>query len=196
MTLEPPPIRVPGPAAPPLRCGDCGERIPSDARFCPSCGAAYGIAAARHDGTRVSVGVGSGFRFGLGFFVAAALFGVISFLVSILVAGTLVGALVAGFTGVASTGASTFQGAGDARSQPLRLSGDVEIAWTASDPDGGGCQIDAVAVRAGREIAREALLDLAVATQEAGTYVLRGLIEADYVIQVDSDCAWTFRVAR
>lgn len=196
MALEPPPIRVHGPAAPLLRCGDCGERIPADARYCASCGAAYGLVAARHDETRVSIGVASGFRFGLGFFVAAALFGVISFLMSILVAGTLVGALVAGFTGLASTGASTFQGVGDARSQPLRLSGDIEIAWTASDPDGGGCQINAVAVRADREIAREAFLDLAVTTQESGTYALRGLVDADYVIQVDSDCAWTFRATR
>lgn len=170
--------------------------MPPDARFCATCGAAASAASARADESRVAIGVGSGFRFGVGFFLAAALFGVISFIVSILVAGTLVGALFAGITGLTSTGASTFQGSGDALSEPFRLSGDIEIAWTAVDPDGGGCQIRAVAYRADRTIAREALLDLAVTAPESGTYVLRGLIDADYIIEVDSDCAWTFRVTR
>lgn len=196
MTTDPPQIRVPGPAAPTPRCGECGDRIPADARFCQSCGAAYALESARPIDTRVSFGVGSGFRFGVGFLLAAALFGVISFIASIVVAGTLVGALFAGITGLTSTGASTFQGFGHALSQPFRLSGDIEIAWSASDPDGGGCQINAVAFRADRTIAREVFLDLAVTTQESGTYALRGLIDADYVIQVDSDCSWTFRVAR
>lgn len=191
----PPPIRTPGPAAPPPRCGDCGERIPAAARFCPSCGAANGDQA-RPEANRVTIGVGSGFRFGVGFFLAAGLFGVISFIVSLFLAGTLVGALIAGLAGLTTTGASTFQGSGEALSEPFRLSGDVEIAWTATDADGGGCRIKAVAYRADRTIAREVFLDRAVATEERGTYTLRGLIDADYVIDVDSDCAWTFRVTR
>lgn len=196
MALGPPPTRVSGPAPAPLRCRECGERRTAEARFCANCGASSTYPPAQVSEMRVSIGVGSGFRFGAGFFLAAAVFGVVSFLASLLVAGTLVGALFAGIGGLTSTGASTFEGSGNAISQPQRLSGDVEIAWTASDQDGGGCQIRAAVARADRPIAREAILDLAIATQDRGTYALRGLSDADYTIDVASDCGWTFRVTR
>lgn len=51
--------RVAGPAAPLPRCGDCGERMPTDARFCPSCGAAYGLATARSRTSTYPWGSGS-----------------------------------------------------------------------------------------------------------------------------------------
>ena len=197
MTSPVPPIRTPaGPAAPPSRCRECGEVLPADARFCAACGASQSPSAVKPGEVPVRLGVASGFRFGVGFLLAAALFGVVSFLVSLVVAGSLFALLLGGVTSLGSTGASTFEGSGTTRSEPFRLSGDVEVTWQATTISPAGCHLRAHVALDATTPARELVADLDVATAESGTYLLRGLREADYLIDVDSDCHWSFRLSR
>lgn len=141
------------------------------------------------------LGVASGFRFGVGFLLAAALFGVISFLISLVVAGSLFALLLGGVTNLGSTGASTFDGSGTMRSEPFRLSGDVEVSWEASTISPSGCHLRAQVELDAATPARELIADVDIATSDSGRYLLRGLREADYLIDVDSDCQWSFRLA-
>ena len=195
MTTEPPPIRVPaGPAAPPARCSDCGARLPLDARFCPSCGAAYGLAAAKQSEVRLNTTVGAGFRFGMGFFLAAAVFSIIASVVSLLLLGAFVSAITGSIAGLGSTGSSSFDGSGNAKSTPFHLNGDVEVAWTATAPGSAACRHRGALTRADRPIASEIVVDLTVTTQQAGNYTAVGLPEAEYILDIGSTCGWTFRL--
>jgi hypothetical protein len=142
------------------------------------------------------LGVASGFRFGVGFLLAAALFGAISFLISLVVAGSLFALLLGGVTSLGATGASTFEGSGTARSEPFRLSGEVEVTWQATTTSSSPCHLRALVVLQAATPARELIADADVATTDSGRYLLRGLREADYVIDVDSDCQWSFRLSR
>ncbi len=194
MAPVPPPIRVPGPAGPAPRCTECGALRAIDARFCPECGTAYSPAAARPTKVRADMGVGAGFRFGIGFFLAAALFSVIASLVSLLLLGAFVSAITTSIAGLGSTGSSSFDGSGNAESTPFRLKGDVKVAWTATAPGSAACRHRGALTRADRPIASEIVVDLAITTQQSGTYTAVGLPEADYVLDIGSTCGWTFRL--
>lgn len=194
MTSEPPPIRVAGPAPPRMRCPECGARRAVDANFCPECGIAFAAVTDRPAKVRVDAGVGAGFRFGIGFFLAAAVFSVIASIVSILLAGAFVGAITASISGLGSTGSSSFAGSGEAKSAPVHLKGDVQVAWTATAPGSGTCGHRAALSRADRPIASEIVVDQTVTTPQSGTYNAVGLPEADYVLDIRSSCGWTFRL--
>ena len=192
MTPEPPPIRVAGPAAPPRRCPDCGTRLPAEAQFCPSCGAAFQVVAARRGGTRPNATVGDGFRFGIGFFLAAAIFVVIWTVVSVLLFGAFLGALTSALT---STGAQRFDGSGDQTSAPFHLSGSTEVSWQASPTGAEGCRHRAVLSRADRPIASEVVVEAAITAAQSGKYTAIGLPAADYILGVASTCTWSFRLS-
>ena len=195
MTVEPPPIRVAGPAAPPRRCPDCGTRLPAEAQFCPSCGAAFQVVAARPGGRRPNATVGDGFRFGIGFFLAAAIFAVAWTIVSVLLFGAFLGALASGLSSLNSTGAQRFDGTGDQTSAPFHLSGTTDVTWQASPPAAEGCRHRAVLSRADRPIASEVVIDTTVTGAQSGTYQAVGLPAADYVLGVASTCNWSFRLS-
>lgn len=91
--------RVAGPAAPVPRCSDCGERMPADARFCPSCGAAFGLAGTGAREVRISVGFGSGLKFGFGFAIGAAVVGFIAWLIGVVVFTSMLAAFLSGLAG-------------------------------------------------------------------------------------------------
>lgn len=188
MTGDAQAARVAGPAASSARCGECSERMPDGAKFCPSCGAAYGLSEARSTAMVVRLGVGSGFRFGLGFFLATALFGAISFLVSVLLVGGLIAALIAGVSGASTSGSSTFQGVGTAKSEPIQLAGNVDLTWTAAPPPDQGCWHRAAVTSADTTTNTEVVVDQQVDKSISGTYVLRGLPAATYIIDVGSTC--------
>jgi hypothetical protein len=194
MTPEPPPIRVAGPAPAPQRCAECSARRPADARFCPDCGTAYGPVAARPTRVRADTGVGAGFRFGIGFFLAAAVFSVVASIVSLLLVGAFAAAITESISGLGSSGSSTFAGAGDAKSAPFHLKGDVKVAWTATATGSGSCGHRADLTRADRPIASEIVVNQSISTPQSGAYKAVGLPEADYVLNVGSTCSWTFRL--
>ena len=194
MTPVPPPIRVPGPAGPPPRCVECGATKLTGARFCPECGSAYSPAAARPTKVRADTGIGTGFRFGVGFFLAAALFSIVASLVYLVLIGAFISAMTASIAGIGSTGSSNFDGSGNAKSTPFHLKGDVEIAWTATAPGSGSCRHRGALTRADRPIASEIVVDLTITTQQSGTYTAVGLPEADYLLDIGSTCDWIFRL--
>lgn len=194
MTSVPPPIRVPGPAGPAPRCIECGAVKPANARFCPECGAAYSLSATRPTKVRADTGVGAGFRFGIGFFLAAAVFSVVASLVSLLLIGAFVSAISTSIAGLGSTGSSRFDGSGNAMSTPFQLKGDVDVAWTATAPGSAACRHRGALTRADRPIASEIVVDLTITTQQSGTYAAVGLPEAGYILDIDSTCGWTFRL--
>ena len=143
---------------------------------------------------RADTGVGAGFRFGIGFFLAAALFSVIASLVSLLLVGAFVNAITTSVAGLGSTGSSSFDGSGNAKSMPFHLKGDVEVAWTATAPGSAACRHRGALTRADRPIASEIVVDLAITTEQSGTYTAVGLPEADYILDIGSTCGWTFRL--
>lgn len=194
MTYLPPPIRVPGPAAPRRRCSDCGAPVSPDASFCSGCGAAFGGLATRPTEVRVNTGIGAGFRFGIGFFLAAVVFSIVASILSILLAGAFITALTSGIQGAVSTGSSRFEGSGNARSAPFHLAGNVDLTWTAEPTPTGPCRHLAALTRSDRPIASETIVDQAVSASSSATHRAIGLPEADYVIDVVSTCGWTFRV--
>ena len=191
MTTEPPPIRVSGPAPATPPCRTCGAPLRESAAFCSTCGTRAGDDAPTPTPMRVSVGVGSGFRFGLGFFLAATLFGLISFLVSALIAGSLIAAAMAWISG--SPGGQRFEGSGTARSEPFQLEGEVLADWTATSEAMPNCPFQVVLVRADSDLSRESIVDTQVVGFDSGEYRLRGLPATSYVADVTSECEWTLR---
>jgi hypothetical protein len=195
MTSQPPPIRVGGPAPPARKCSDCGTTLPPEARFCPSCGASFAVVAPRSAELRVNTTVGAGFRFGLGFFIAAAVFAIAWTLVSLVLFGAFLGALASGLSGLTSTGAQRFEGTGDQISTPFRLSGTTEVTWQASPASAEGCRHRAALSKADRPISSEVVVDATLTAAETGTYTAVGLPAADYVLGVASTCKWSFRLS-
>ena len=193
MTSQPPPIRVGGPAPPARRCPDCGTTLPPEARFCPTCGTAFGAVAPRPAELRVNTTVGAGFRFGIGFFIAAAVFAIAWTLVSLILFGALLGALTSGLSGLTSTGAQRFEGTGDQTSTPFRLSGSTEVTWQASPTGAEACRHRAALSKADRPTSSEVVVDATLTAAESGTYTAVGLPAADYVLGVASTCRWSFR---
>lgn len=195
MTTEPAPIRVSGPAPPVRRCAECGTRLPPDAKFCPSCGTSFGMMATRPAEVQLTTTVGAGLRFGIGFFLAAALFAVAWALVSLVLFGAILGALASGLSGLTSTGAQRFEGTGDQTSTPFRLSGSTEVSWQARPTGAEGCRHRAALSKADRPISSEVIVDATLTADESGTYTAVGLPPADYVLGVASTCSWSFRLS-
>ena len=195
MSVEPPPIRVSGPAPPARRCAECGARLPAEARFCPSCGTPFEMVAARPAELRVNTTVGAGFRFGIGFFIAAAVFAIAWTLLSLLLFGAFFGALASGISGLTSTGAQRFDGTGDQTSAPFRLSGSTNVSWQASPTGAEGCRHRAALSRADRPISSEVVVDKTVTAADSGTYTAVGIPAGDYVLGVASTCNWSFRLS-
>lgn len=167
--------------------------MPTDARFCQSCGAAHGLAATKPTEVRLNTTVGTGFRFGIGFFLAAAVFVIVWALVSLLVFGAFIGAVASGISGLTSTGAQRFEGAGDETSSAFPLSGTIEVAWQANPTGTDSCRHRAILSRADRPIASEVLVDQTLTGAQSGTYTAVGLPATDYALDVASTCTWSFR---
>lgn len=200
MTGEIRTARVAGPAPPLPRCADCGERLPTDAKFCPACGVAIGVAIAplaTHRSTRVSLGFISGVKFGAGFVIGAGLVGLAASLLGLVLAASLIGAMLSGLTkGSADliTDPHRFDGTGAATSVPIRLSGTVDVEWSANTTSTEGCWHRAAVTREDRAINSETVVDQQITQATSGTYVLRGLPDARYLIDVGSTCSWSFRL--
>lgn len=189
--------RVAGPAAPIPRCSDCGAPMPTNANFCPSCGAAYGFQATKSREITVSVGFGSGLKFGVGFALGAALVGLVGWLIGILIVASVIGSFLSGLmSGSANlmTDPHRFEGTGQATSEPLRLAGTIDVEWTANTPSSQGCWHRAAVTREDRAINSEIVVDQQITQATSGTYVLRGLPDARYLIDVGSTCTWSFRL--
>ncbi len=182
--------RVAGPAPADAKCGECGARIPSGARFCAMCGAAYQFAIPTTK-AGPSIGFREGFTFGLGFSIAGAIVGLIGALLYLLVIASLLSGIVNAFRG--TTGAMTFSGTGDRFSDPFRLTGNVDVEWSAA-PSGGPCSHAASIYLETRPVAREVIVERDLMAEESGTHTLRGLANGRYVITVESDCNWSFRL--
>lgn len=195
MTSEPPPIRVAGPAPPPRTCVECGARLPTDARFCPSCGAGYAMTVLKPAEVRMNTTIGAGFRFGIGFFLAAVVFAIAWAVLSLMIFGAFISAIASGLSGMGSTGAQRFDGTGDQISSPFHLSGSTEVAWQASPVGTESCRLQAILSRADRPIAAEIVVDQTLTSARSGTYTAVGLPAADYVLSVTSPCTWSFRFA-
>lgn len=196
MSSEPPPIRVAGPAPPPMRCPECGARRVVDAKFCPECGTAFSSVADRPTTVRVDSGIGAGFRFGIGFFLAAAIFALISWFISLLLVGAFVGALASGISGLNTIGAQRFDGTGNSTSSPFRLSGTIEVAWRANPTSSEPCWHAAIFTRPDRPGWSEILVnEPALSAAKSGTYAAVGLPAADYVLDVSTTCSWSFRLS-
>jgi hypothetical protein len=190
--------RVAGPAAPLPRCSDCGARMPTDAKFCPSCGAAFGFASERPRDIKVSVGFGSGLKFGFGFPIGAAVVGFIAWLIGVVVFTSMLAAFLSGLGGTAATVMADphrFAGSGQATSEPIRLAGTVDVEWTADIATSGqACWHRAAVNREDRAINSEIVVDQQVTQGTSGTYTLRGLPDARYLIEVETTCSWSFRL--
>lgn len=177
-----------------VKCGDCGGPMSADDRFCPSCGTAYGEAptgrSASRAEIRVSIGIATGFRFGVGLALGALVVWAVATLIALILAGAAVRTVVSGFE---ATGASTFSGTGPAVSQPVQLRGIVDVIWTAAPTSAGPCRHQAAIYADGRPNTREVLVDRDVSSESTGTHVLYGLVSSEYVVDVKSTCSWTFR---
>jgi hypothetical protein len=152
------------------------------------------MVATRPAEIRVNTTIGAGFRFGIGFFIAAALFAIAWTLISLVLFGAFLGALTSGLSGLTSTGAQRFEGTGDQTSTPFRLSGSTEVSWQASPTGPDGCRHRATLAKADRPISSEVVVDTTVTAAQSGTYTAIGLPPADYVLGVASTCKWSFRL--
>jgi len=193
-------------------CAICHAELPFKALKCPSCGAprtelkrppapiASALQAAEaldpQPTTRSApaVGTASGFRFGIGFTLGALVILAVAWLAINAAqgpAGDLAFELTPGSPTVA-----TFNGSGSAMSEPFRLLGDVEVEWTARPASSTGCHMRAVLHVATTPTEDEVLIDGETLTPTSRTQTLEALIDNDYVIEVASDCDWSFRFKR
>jgi hypothetical protein len=193
-------------------CAICHAELPFKALKCPSCGAprteqrrppapiTSALQAAEafdaQSTTRPSptVGTASGFRFGIGFAVGALVIVAIAWLAIKAVQdppGDISFDLILGSPTVA-----TFSGSGSATSEPVRLHGDVDLDWTARPSSSKGCRMRAVLHVASTPTGYQVLVDGETLTETRRTQVLQALIDNDYVIEVASDCDWSFRFKR
>jgi hypothetical protein len=172
--------------------------MPSEAKFCPSCGAAFGFAPARSRDIRLSVGFASGLKFGFGFAIGAAVVGFVAWLIGVVVVASMIGTFLSGLGGTAGTVVADphrFSGSGQATSEPIRLAGTVDVEWTADiSTSGQACSHRAAVNREDRAINSEVVVDQQIAQGTSGTYTLRGLPDARYLIEVASSCLWSFRL--
>ena len=175
-------------------CASCHAELPFKATRCPSCGAprdepkdplATTVPAAS---VASAVGTAAGFRFGIGFALGALAIAALVWLgVSALQGGN-------GSIAFGSPTASVFNGSGSTTSEPVRLVGVVDVEWSARPSSTAACRIRAVLRIAARPSDHEVLAEQVSITEATGTHVLYGLVDNDYVIEVDSTCDWTFRL--
>lgn len=185
--------RVAGPSPLTTRltlCASCSAELPFEARFCPSCGASRSGSIAEPQGSsdlRMSIGVASGFKFGVGFALGGLAVGAVAWLLSLFILNVASG-LLSG-----STGASTFSGTGTARSQAVQLEGDVDVSWTANAVSAEECRHRAAIYFEGRPNDREVVVDQQVSKAASEVHVLYGLAASQYILDVESTCEWSFR---
>lgn len=89
----------------------------------------------------------------------------------------------------------TVSGTGSSDSQPLTLSGDYEVRWTARDPSGGAClhyaNLDVVG-----EMRRAAdLISTEVRGSGSGTVYVYDLDPGRYYVNANSGCDWSLTFA-
>jgi hypothetical protein len=126
-----------------------------------------------------------GLKFGLGLALAAAVV-VLVIWVGFMVMSNVVGSL----SGRAD---STFNGTGSVVTDSFKLSGDVDVTWSANPLAPEGCRHTATVYIANKPGAREVIADQQVGVATTGQYTLRGLADDRYVVEVASGCQWTFR---
>ncbi len=193
-------------------CAICQADLPFKALKCPSCGAprterkrppapiVSALQAAAAIGEPPSaqaaptVGTSAGFRFGIGFALGALVIVAIAWL-AINAAQGPVGDIVFDLVPGSPT-VATFSGSGSAMSEPFRLRGDVDVDWTARPGSSAGCRMRAVLHVASTPTEYQVLIDGETLTDTSRTQVLKALIDNDYVIDVASDCDWSFRFIR
>lgn len=138
------------------------------------------------------VGSATGFRFGIGFALGALVIVAVAWLAINAAQGThsdISFGLIIGSPTVA-----TFAGSGSATSVPFRLRGDVDVDWNARPGSSAGCRMRAVLQVATTPSEYQVLIDGETLTETSRTQVLKALIDSDYVIDVASDCNWSFRL--
>jgi len=140
---------------------------------------------------RLSIGFASGFKFGVGLALGGLVVGTVVTLVTIVLTGAVISSFL---SGLGSSGASTFNGTGTAMSQPVQLHGDVDVTWTAAPASSGECRHWAAVYVPDRPIDREVLVETQVSSASSGTHVIYGLAPSQYVLDVKSTCAWTFKL--
>ena len=134
------------------------------------------------------MGTSAGFRFGIGFALGALVIAALAWL-----AFNAVQAADDGIT-LFPPVVSTFSGSGSATSEVVHLGGAVDVDWTARPIGPAACQIRAVLHVASKPTELQVLVDGETTTEATGTHATGRLIDNDYVIDVASDCAWSFRL--
>jgi hypothetical protein len=190
-------------------CASCHAELPFKAVRCPTCGAprtelrrtlvpivsALQAAAAVDAPPTVpappAVGTSAGFRFGIGFALGALVIAALAWLAINAAQGA--GGDIAFDISIGSPTVVTFSGSGSATSGPFRLRGDVDVDWTARPGSPAGCRMRAVLRVASTPSEYQVLVDGETLTETSRTQGLQALIDNDYVIDVASDCAWSFR---
>ena len=186
--------RVAGPSPVTTRlnlCASCAATLPPKAQKCPACGASRvddAVESVAPAPAPAQLGVGTGFRFGMGFAVGAVLIAALAWLGI----NTFLGS--GGLPGFGSPVASTFSGTGSAKSESVHLAGDVNVLWMSRPSSAAACGHRALIRVASRPDDHEVIVDQRVLSETSGTHVLYGLVEADYLIEVDSTCEWSFRL--
>ncbi len=203
-------------------CRSCGAEAPDEGRFCPSCGSSLSITSpypapdgTRHDRAPIdgalprapmlagderasrSVAVltptlAGSVRLGFGFALGMTLF-------SVLVATLVMVAVAVGTTGLTwpfAEKAQRFDGRGSLESAPILLEGPIRIEWTATPTSPSACRLGArfrATQDAGVNIE---IVSTLVERQAASAAPLRFSLarRADYVLSVESDCEWGFRL--
>lgn len=193
-------------------CAICHAELPFKALRCPSCGAPRTELkrAPAHIGSAIeaaaaidasptaptapappAVGTATGFRFGIGFALGALVIAAVAWLAINAAQGK--GGDIAFDLSIGSPTVVRFSGSDTATSVPFRLRGDVDVEWTARPSSTTGCQMRAVLRAASTPSEYQVLVDGETLTETSRTQALLALIDNDYVIDVASNCDWSFR---
>lgn len=190
-------------------CAVCHAELPFKALRCPSCGAprteqkrtpppivsALQAAAGVDDSPTApappAVGTATGFRFGIGFALGALVIVALAWLVINAAQGE--GGVIAFDLSIGQPTVATFSGSDSATSVPFRLRGDVDIDWTARPASPDGCRMRAELRVASTPSEYQVLVDGETLTETSRTQSLQALIANDYVVDVASNCEWSFR---
>lgn len=185
--------RVAGPSPVTTRltlCASCAATLPPKAKRCPTCGASRPgepEPAVVSPALTFGLGVTTGFKFGAGLAIGAVVVAALAWLGTTWLLGP------AQNLTLGSPEASMFSGTGSATSEVVHLTGTVDVAWTAGPGSASECRHRALIHGASRPNDAEVIVDRDVLSDTSGAHVLYGLVDTDYVIDVDSSCQWTFR---
>jgi hypothetical protein len=138
-----------------------------------------------------AVGTATGFRFGIGFALGALVIVALAWLAINAAQGK--GGDISFDLIIGSPTVATFSGSDSATSIPFRLRGDVDVDWTARPASPDGCRMRAVLRVASTPSEYQVLVDGETLTETSRTQGLQALIANDYVIDVASNCDWSFR---